>query len=85
MMTAFFSGVSGLKAQQTSLDVIGNNISNVSTTGYKSQRVSFSDLLSQTISGASSSTATKGGTNAKQIGLGVSVGSIDTLMTVGST
>lgn len=85
MMTAFFSGVSGLKAQQTSLDVIGNNISNVSTTGYKSQRVSFSDLLSQTISGASSSTANKGGTNAKQIGLGVSVGSIDTLMTVGST
>jgi flagellar hook protein FlgE len=85
MMTAFFSGVSGLKAQQTSLDVIGNNISNVSTTGYKSQRVSFSDLLSQTISGASSSTATKGGTNAKQIGLGVSVGSIDTLMTVGSS
>lgn len=85
MMTAFSSGVSGLKAQQTSLDVIANNISNVNTTGYKSQRVSFSDLLSQTLSSSSSSTATTGGTNAVQLGTGVSVGSIDTIMTVGST
>ena len=85
MMTAFSSGVSGLKAQQTSLDVIANNISNVNTTGYKAQRVSFSDLLSQTISAATGSTATKGGSNAVQIGTGVSVGSIDTIMTVGSS
>lgn len=85
MMTSFFSAVSGLKSQQTSLDVIANNISNVNTTGYKQQRVSFSDLLSQTLSGASAATATTGGTNAKQVGLGVSVASTDTIMTVGST
>jgi len=85
MMSAFFSAVSGLKSQTTSLDVIANNISNVNTTGYKGQRVSFGDLLSQTLSDASGSTATNGGTNAKQIGLGVSVASTDTNMTVGST
>lgn len=85
MMSALFSGVSGLKSQQTSLDVIANNISNVNTTGYKAQRVSFSDLLSQTISSGSSATESSGGTNAAQVGLGVSVGSIDTLTTVGST
>ncbi|HMM21754.1 MAG TPA: flagellar hook protein FlgE [Selenomonadales bacterium] len=85
MMTSFYSGVSGIKAQQYALDVIANNIANVNTTGYKQQRVSFSDLLSQTISGASGATSTKGGTNAKQIGLGVSIASIDTLMTAGST
>ena len=52
MSTAMYSGVSGLKAQQTKLDVIGNNIANVSTAGYKSQRVSFSDILSQKLSAA---------------------------------
>ena len=85
MMTSFFSAVSGLKSQQTALDVIANNIANVNTTGYKQQRVSFSDLLSQTLSGASAATATTGGTNAKQVGLGVSVASTDTIMTTGST
>jgi flagellar hook protein FlgE len=85
MMSSLFSAVSGLKAQQTSLDVIANNISNVNTTGYKSQRVTFSDLLSQTLSSASGSTATTGGTNAVQVGLGVSVASTDTNMSVGST
>jgi len=85
MMAALFSAVSGLKSQQSSLDVISNNISNVNTTGYKSQRVSFGDLLSQTISAASSSTATTGGTNAVQLGMGVSVGSIDTIMTAGTS
>lgn len=85
MMPALYSAVSGLKAQQTSLDVISNNISNVNTTGYKSQTVNFSDLLSQTISGASASTATTGGTNPVQIGLGTSVGSVSTNTTVGSS
>ncbi|WP_378953326.1 flagellar hook protein FlgE [Pelosinus sp. sgz500959] len=84
MMNAFSSGVSGLKSQQTSLDVIANNISNVNTTGYKSQRVSFSDLLSQTISAGTSSTTNSGGTNSVQLGLGVSVGSIDNIMTAGT-
>lgn len=87
MMMSMYSGVSGLRAQQSKLDVIGNNIANVNTTGYKQQTVSFSDLLSQTLSGATaaSTTTNRGGTNPKQIGLGVSVGSIDTIMTTGST
>ncbi len=84
MMSAFFSAVSGLKSQTTNLNVIANNISNVNTTGYKSQSVSFSDLLSQTISAASGSTATSGGTNPVQIGLGVGVTATNTNMTSGS-
>lgn len=87
MSTAMFSGVSGLKSQQTKLDVIGNNIANISTTGYKSQSVSFSDILSQTISSATapSTTSSRGGTNAIQVGLGVTVSSVSTNMDTGST
>ncbi|MEN6566114.1 MAG: flagellar hook-basal body complex protein, partial [Veillonellales bacterium] len=85
MMNALSSAVTGLKTEQTALDVIANNISNVNTTGYKAQTVSFKDLLSQTISAASGATATTGSVNAQQLGLGVSIGSTDTDMTVGST
>ena len=87
MSTAMYTSVSGLKAQGTRLDVIANNISNISTMGYKSQSVSFSDLLSQTLSSATApSTATnRGGTNAQQVGLGVNVAAINTNMDVGST
>lgn len=87
MMRALFSGVSGLKAHQQEMDVIGNNIANVNTVAYKASRVTFSDILSQTISGAtgSDSTTGRGGSNAKQVGLGVKLGSIDTLMSAGST
>lgn len=87
MMMSMYSGVSGLRAQQSKLDVIGNNIANVNTVGYKQQNVSFSDLLSQTLSGATaaSSTTGKGGTNPLQVGLGVAVASTDTLMTTGSS
>jgi flagellar hook protein FlgE len=87
MMSSIYSGVSGLKAQQTKLDVIGNNISNVSTIGYKSQTVSFADLLSQTISGSTTANAATGtgGTNAKQIGTGVNVASVSTNIATGST
>ncbi|MBP1763305.1 MAG: flagellar hook-basal body protein [Firmicutes bacterium] len=85
MMNGLNSAVSGLKAQQTALDVIANNISNVSTTGYKSQTVTFSDLLSQTISAASGATSTSAGTNATQVGLGVAVAGVSTDMSVGST
>lgn len=84
MMRSLFSGVSGLKNHQTRMDVIGNNISNVNTTGFKSSRVTFVDTLSQTLTGASSPKGTLGGTNPKQIGLGSSVGSIDVLFTDGS-
>lgn len=86
MMRSMFSGVSGLKVHQTRMDVIGNNIANVNTVGYKSQRVTFSDVFSQTISGASSANdeTGRGGVNAMQVGLGVNVSSIDMLMTQGA-
>ena len=77
MMRSLFSGVAGLKGHQTRMDVIGNNIANVNTVGFKASRTTFADTLSQTQSGASRATANIGGTNPKQIGLGVSVASID--------
>jgi flagellar hook protein FlgE len=74
-----------MKGFQTKLDVIGNNIANVNTTGFKSSRVMFKDILSQTTSGASAPTDDgAGGINPKQIGLGVQVSSIDTLHLPGS-
>ncbi len=84
MMRSLFSGVSGLKSHQTRMDVIGNNIGNVNTTGFKSSRVTFADTLSQTMTDASAPADTKGGTNPKQVGLGTGVASIDTLFTDGS-
>ncbi len=84
MMRSLFSGVSGLKNHQTRMDVIGNNISNVNTTGFKSSRVTFTDMLSQNLSGASSPNDNIGGTNPKQIGLGSAVGAVDMLFTNGS-
>ncbi len=84
MMRSLFSGVSGLKNHQTRMDVIGNNISNVNTTGFKSSRATFVDMLSQTLTGASAPSDNLGGTNAKQIGLGSSVASIDMIFNDGS-
>ena len=84
MMRSLFSGVSGLKNHQTRMDVIGNNISNVNTTGFKSSRVTFADTLNQTMTGASAPNGTLGGTNPKQVGLGSAVSSIDLLFTDGS-
>jgi len=84
MMRSLYSAVSGLKGHQTRMDVIGNNIANVNTTGFKSSRVTFEDMISQTLSGASKPSNDLGGTNPKQIGLGVGVGSIDLLFTDGS-
>ena len=83
-MRSLFSGVSGLKGHQTRMDVIGNNIANVNTTGFKSSRATFADAISQTTSGASSPTGNLGGTNPKQIGLGSNVSSIDLIFTDGS-
>lgn len=83
MMRSLYSGVSGLKVHQTKMDVIGNNIANVNTTAYKSQSVTFSELMYQTTQTASGPNATTGtaGTNAKQIGLGVKSGAISTAIT----
>lgn len=85
-MRSMFSGVSGLKVHQTKMDVIGNNISNVNTVGYKSQRVTFNEVFSQTLQGASAASddTGRGGVNAMQVGLGVNVSSIDMLMTQGA-
>jgi len=84
---SMYTALSALTSQQTKLDVIGNNIANVSTVAYKSQSVNFSDLLSQTLSGATAANAATntGGTNSQQVGLGVSLASVTTDVTVGST
>lgn len=83
MMRSLYSGVAGLKTHQTRMDVIGNNIANVNTTAYKSQSMTFSDLMYQTTqsaSGANAATGT-GGTNARQIGLGAKTSAIKTAIT----
>jgi flagellar hook protein FlgE len=86
MMRSMFSGVSGLRAHQTRMDVIGNNIANVNTVGFKSGRVTFEEVFSQTLrgSGAPDSTTGRGGTNPMQVGLGIDVGTVDTITTRGS-
>lgn len=87
MIRSLYSAISGLKNHQVKMDVIGNNIANVNTTGFKRSRVTFSTMLSQTLKGASSPIAgppTVGGTNPIQVGLGVTLGSIDQIMTQGS-
>ncbi|MDT3699250.1 MAG: flagellar hook protein FlgE [Thermincola sp.] len=85
MMRSMFAGVSGLRNHQTRMDVIGNNIANVNTVGYKRSKVIFQDMLSQNIRGASSPQGGRGGTNPQQVGLGVTVGSIDIVHTQGSS
>lgn len=84
MMRSLYSGVSGLRNHQVRMDVLGNNIANINTYGFKKSRVSFQDILSQTISGAAAPTAEKGGVNPKQVGLGMNVASIDKVFTQGS-
>ena len=84
MMRSLFSGVSGLRNHQTRMDVIGNNIANVNTVGFKSSRVQFQDVLSQTLQGPSAGGNGRGSTNPMQIGLGMGVASIDTIFTDGS-
>ena len=88
MMRSLYSGVSGLKTHQTKMDVIGNNIANVNTVAYKSQSITFSELMYQTTQKASGPNEATGtaGRNAKQIGLGVTAGAISTaISTQGST
>ncbi|MFC5603069.1 flagellar basal body rod protein FlgG [Sporosarcina koreensis] len=85
MLRSMYSGISGLRNFQTKLDVIGNNISNVNTYGFKKGRTIFKDLISQTVAGASGATATRGGVNPKQVGLGAQMSAIDTIHAGGST
>ncbi len=85
MIRSMYSGISGLKNFQTKLDVIGNNIANVNTHGFKKGRTIFKDLYSQTVAGASEPGTTRGGVNPKQIGLGAQLATIDTIHSPGST
>lgn len=84
MLRCMYSGISGMKVNQTKLDVIGNNIANVGTTGFKTSRAEFSDMLYQNSGDATAPTATKGGTNAKQVGLGAKLSSINKVMGQGN-
>ncbi|WP_035208727.1 flagellar hook protein FlgE [Mesobacillus boroniphilus] len=84
MLRSMYSGISGMKNFQTKLDVIGNNIANVNTYGFKKGRVTFKDTMNQTISGASAATENKGGKNPMQVGLGSTIATIDTIDTQSS-
>lgn len=84
MLRSMYSGISGMKVNQTKLDVIGNNIANVSTTAFKGSRAEFKDMLYQNAGYASAPTSNKGGTNAKQVGLGAQLSSINKLMSQGN-
>lgn len=77
MLRSLYSAVSGMKAHQSQLDVIGNNIANVNTFGFKSSRGRFSDVFYQTLQNATGGSATMGGTNASQIGYGTQLAGID--------
>ncbi len=84
MMRSLFAGVSGLRNHQVKMDVVANNISNVNTAGFKAGRVTFSEMFSQNLSGASAPEDGRGGTNPMQIGLGSNIAGIDTLQGQGS-
>ena len=85
MMRSMFAGVSGLRSHQTMMDVVGNNIANVNTAGFKSAQVTFEEALTQTLQGPAGSGNSRGGTNPLQIGLGTKVASIDGVFTQGAT
>jgi flagellar hook protein FlgE len=84
MSFALSAGVTGLQAHQEMLDIAGNNLANINTTAFKSSRITFSELLSQTIKKASQPTSSVGGTNPQQIGSGVGVSGISPNMTQGN-
>lgn len=86
-MRSLFSAVSGLRAHQTRMDVIGDNVANVNTTGFKRSRVTFKDVYYQTIRGGSASDTTGnglGGSNPQQVGIGSTLNSIDVIHTQGA-
>lgn len=85
MLRSMYSAVSGLKAHQAEMDVIGNNIANVNTVGFKASRITFKEIFNQTIKGASAPQGSGGGTNPQQVGLGVAIASIDTIFTNGGS
>ncbi|WP_079529852.1 flagellar basal body rod protein FlgG [Halobacillus hunanensis] len=90
MLRSMYAGISGMKGFQAKLDTIGNNIANVNTYGFKKGRVTFQDMMSQTVSGAqgpiqgAGGDNVRGGVNPSQVGLGSQIGSIDTIHTQGN-
>ncbi|MRH42265.1 flagellar basal body rod protein FlgG [Aquibacillus halophilus] len=90
MLRSMYAGISGMKAFQTKLDVVGNNIANVNTSGFKKGRITFQDMMSQTLSGAegpvqgAGGNVIRGGINPSQVGLGTQIGSIDNIHTQGN-
>ncbi|KTR26490.1 flagellar basal body rod protein FlgG [Exiguobacterium indicum] len=84
MLRSMYSGISGLKNFQTKLDVVGNNIANVNTFGYKKGRVTFKDLVNQSVGSASGAGGGVGGTNPKQVGLGASMSTVDNVYNQGA-
>ncbi len=85
MMRSMYSGVSGLQVHQVKMDIIGNNIANVNTVGFKGSKVTFQEVFSQTIKGAGAPQEGRGGTNPQQVGLGVGLSAINVQHTKGST
>ena len=85
MLRSLYSGISGLRAHQTMLDVTGNNIANVNTAGFKASSTEFQDTLSQLTQGAGAPQADTGGTNPAQVGLGVRVAAVSTNFSQGSS
>ena len=84
MMRSLYSGVSGLQNHQVRMDVIGNNVSNVNTNGFKRGRVNFQDMISQQMSGAAKPTDELGGVNPKEVGLGMTIATIENVFTQGN-
>ena len=84
MLRSLYSGISGMKVNQTKLDVLGNNIANVGTTSFKASRTRFQDMLSQNVTSASAPSLNLGGTNASKVGLGVKLAGIDSIMSQGN-
>ena len=84
MVRSLYAGISGLRNHQVGMDVTGNNIANVNTVGFKAGRVTFEESMAQLLQGASRPAGNAGGTNPLQVGLGMSVGSIDTILSQGN-
>src|ERR671935_1148588 len=84
MMRSMFSAISGLKNHQIFMDVVGNNIANVNTAGFRQSRVTFHDVLNQTLRAASGPQSGRGGVNPAQVGMGVMISGIDTIQSQGT-
>lgn len=84
MMRSMYAAVAGLRTHQTRMDVIGDNIANVNTPGFKRARATFQDIFYQTLRGGSVGSDVRGGTNPQQIGVGISLGAIDVIHTQGA-